>query len=86
MSLTRGPIYMVNLLKFPPRADYPMGAPLTDRAQAYELYGEAVSECCANSAARWSSKVTQRLMLGEVEELWDKVAIAMYPSWQAMLA
>ena len=26
----------------------------------------------------------ERLMLGEVEELWDTVAIAMYPSRQAM--
>jgi len=25
-------------------------------------------------------------MLGEVEELWDKIAIAMYPSRGAMLA
>ena len=27
----------------------------------------------------------ERLMLGEVEELWDSVAIAMYPSRQAMM-
>ena len=27
----------------------------------------------------------ERLVLGEVEELWDKIAIAMYPSRQAML-
>ena len=27
----------------------------------------------------------ERLMLGEVEELWDAVAIAMYPSRQAMI-
>ena len=27
----------------------------------------------------------QRLMLGEVEELWDQVAIAKYPSRQAMV-
>jgi uncharacterized protein (DUF1330 family) len=27
----------------------------------------------------------ERLMLGEVEELWDSVAIAMYPSRQAMI-
>ena len=26
----------------------------------------------------------ERLMLGEVEDLWDKVAIAMYPSRTAM--
>ena len=27
----------------------------------------------------------ERLMLGEVEELWDSAAIAMYPSRKAML-
>ena len=27
----------------------------------------------------------ERLMLGEVEELWDAAAIAMYPSRKAML-
>ena len=27
----------------------------------------------------------ERLMLGEVEELWDSVAIAMYPSRKAMM-
>jgi hypothetical protein len=27
----------------------------------------------------------ERLMLGEVEDLWDEVAIAQYPSRQAML-
>ena len=29
--------------------------------------------------------ICKRLMLGEVEELWDKVAIARYPSKKAML-
>ena len=28
----------------------------------------------------------ERLMLGEVEELWDRVAVAMYPNRQAMIA
>ena len=32
----------------------------------------------------FGSDVT-RLMLGEVEELWDQVAIAMYPNRKAML-
>lgn len=83
-----GPIYMVNLLKFKPRADYPDGraSDLTG-AQAYELYGEAVSELLREFGGTvvFEGDV-QRLMLGEVEELWDKVAIAMYPSRQAMLA
>ena len=31
------------------------------------------------------SASVERLMLGEVAELWDKVAIAMYPSRSAMM-
>ncbi|MCP5178915.1 MAG: DUF1330 domain-containing protein [Pseudomonadales bacterium] len=83
-----GPIYMVNLLKFKPRAEYPDGrnSELTG-AQAYDLYGQAVSVLLNEfgGAVVFEGDV-QRLMLGEVEELWDKVAIAMYPSRQAMLA
>ncbi|MEZ5556984.1 MAG: hypothetical protein R3E86_00340 [Pseudomonadales bacterium] len=82
-----GPIYMVNLLKFKPRAEYADGrdTDLTGE-QAYMLYGDAVSELLPKfgGAAMFSASV-ERLMLGRVEELWDKVAIAMYPSRQAML-
>jgi uncharacterized protein (DUF1330 family) len=83
-----GPIYMVNLLKFKEKAEYPDGRPLdlTGRA-AYDIYGRAVSELLKEfgGAALFSADV-QRLMLGEVEELWDKIAIAMYPSRAAMMA
>ena len=83
-----GPIYMVNLLKFKEKAEYPDGreSHLTGE-QAYAIYGEAVSQLLVEfgGAATFSANV-QRLMLGEVEELWDKIAIAMYPSRAAMLA
>jgi uncharacterized protein (DUF1330 family) len=83
-----GPIYMVNLLKFKEKAEYPDGRPsdLTGRA-AYDIYGRSVSELLKEfgGAALFSADV-QRLMLGEVEELWDKIAIAMYPSRAAMMA
>jgi hypothetical protein len=82
-----GPIYMVNLLKFRKRAEYPDGrkSDLTGE-QAYAIYGEAVSKLLVEcgGAPVFSADVT-RLMLGEVEELWDKIAIAMYPSRGAML-
>ena len=83
-----GPIYMVNLLKFKEKAEYPDGrqSDLTGE-QAYAVYGEAVSQLLVEfgGAATFSANV-ERLMLGEVEELWDKIAIAMYPSRGAMLA
>jgi uncharacterized protein (DUF1330 family) len=82
-----GPIYMVNLLKFKDMAEYEDGrdTQLTG-AQAYKLYADAVSELLqefGGSGAFFAD--VQRLMLGEVEELWDEVAIAIYPSRQAML-
>ena len=82
-----GPIYMVNLLKFRDRAEYPDGreTDLTGE-QAYMIYGRAVSKLLTNlgGGAMFSATV-ERLMLGEVEELWDRVAIAVYPSRAAML-
>ncbi len=82
-----GPIYMVNLLKFRARAEYPDGRPsaLTGE-QAYEIYSVGVTELLQAYGAKLTFAAdVERLMLGEVEELWDKVAIAMYPSRAAML-
>ncbi|MFT7137603.1 MAG: hypothetical protein ACJAYE_002794 [Candidatus Azotimanducaceae bacterium] len=82
-----GPIYMVNLLKFKDKAEYEDGRPteLTGR-EAYDIYGASVSQLLKEfgGAAMFAADV-ERLMLGEVEELWDEVAIAMYPSRKAML-
>ena len=82
-----GPIYMVNLLKFKEKAEYADGreTDLTGE-QAYAIYGAGVSKLLTEvgGAAMFSANV-ERLMLGEVEEMWDKVAIAMYPSRGAMM-
>ena len=82
-----GPIYMVNLLKFKDKAEYEDGrdTDLTGE-QAYAIYGEGVSKLLleVGGAPMFSADV-ERLMLGEVEEMWDKVAIAMYPSRAAMM-
>lgn len=82
------PIYMVNLLSFRDRAAYPDGraSELTGE-QAYAIYADGVSGLITEfgGSVVFTADV-ERLMLGEVEELWDKVAIAMYPSRAAMLA
>jgi len=82
-----GPIYMLNLLKFKDKAAYKDGR-ATDLtgAAAYALYGTEVSKLLTQlgGGGMFNAKV-ERLMLGEVEELWDAVAIAMYPSRQAMI-
>ncbi|MEM1437306.1 MAG: DUF1330 domain-containing protein, partial [Pseudomonadota bacterium] len=73
--------------KFKDRAAYDDGrdTDLTG-AQAYAIYGaEVVGHLAKVGGAPMFSARVERLMLGQVEELWDSVAIAMYPSRQAML-
>jgi len=83
-----GPFVMVNLLKFKPHAEYDDGsdAHLTG-AEAYWRYGEAVARMVKDlgGRVRFSGTVTG-LLLGEVEELWDMVALAEYPSLAAFQA
>ncbi len=83
----KGPMVMVNLLKFKDKAEYPDGAnPDMSGREAYLIYGAAVSKCLERVGGKplFSGPVTG-LILGEVEELWDMVALAYYPSPQAMM-
>jgi uncharacterized protein (DUF1330 family) len=77
-----GPIYMLNLLKFKPRAEYEDGRE-TDLTgfEAYQIYGKAVSELITKYGGHilFAGDVTF-LALGQVEDLWDEVAIAVYPT------
>ncbi len=81
------PIYMVNLLKYKAKAEYEDGrATELTGEQAYGLYTQGV----AKLLERVGGKIefvghVERLMLGEVEDLWDEVAIGRYPSRKAML-
>ena len=78
---------MLNLLTFKEKAEYPDGrdTDLTG-AEAYAVYSAEVAGHLATVGGRpmFAAKV-ERLMLGEVEELWDTAAIAMYPSRKAMM-
>jgi uncharacterized protein (DUF1330 family) len=82
-----GPFVMINLLKFKDKAEYPDGfdADLPGAA-AYLRYGLAVRAFIekVGGKAGYAGPVTG-LMLGEVEELWDMVALAEYPSLAAMM-
>lgn len=82
-----GPIYMVNLLKFKDRAEYEDGrdTDLTGR-EAYGLYGRGVAELLPTYGGEivFAADVTF-LALGQVDELWDEVAIAKYPDRGALL-
>lgn len=82
-----GPIFMINLLKFKDKAEYEDGreTDLSGR-DAYMIYGRAVTELLPRFEGRglFAGDVTF-LALGQVEELWDEVAIAMYPNRAAMV-
>ena len=79
---------MVNLLKFKARAQYQDNrqSELTGR-EAYQIYGQAVSKLIGEYGGElvFHADVTF-LALGQVEELWDEIAIAKYPNRAALLA
>lgn len=81
-----GPFVMVNLLKFRKFAEYADGsdAHLSGR-DAFLRYGMAVRAHIERVGGKpgYAGPVTA-LMIGEVEELWDMVALAEYPSLKAM--
>ena len=80
-----GPFVMVNLLKFKDRAEYADGSDgHLSGAEAYARYGEGVRKLVEGlgGKVRYSGRVTG-LLLGEVEDLWDMVALAEYPSLAA---
>ena len=83
---SEGPICMVNLLKFKDKAAYEDGrdTDLTGR-EAYALYEEGVKKLLQEigGGIGFEGDVA-RLALGEVEELWDVVALAVWPSRGAM--
>ena len=83
---TKTTIHMVNLLKFKGKAEYEDGrqTDLTGQ-EAYQIYAKQVQGHLQKVGGKliFSGQVS-RLMLGEVEELWDWIAIAEYPSRKAM--
>lgn len=83
-----GPIVMVNLLKFRERAVYPDGRdPHLSGRDAYMRYATAVTGLLRKFGGRaiFAGDVTF-LALGQVEELWDEIALAEYPNRAALWA
>ena len=81
-----GPISMVNLLKYKDKADYADGRDVNlSGKEAYMLYANEVISLITKYGGEFifAGKVN-RLMLGEVDEMWDEIAIAKYPSRKAM--
>jgi uncharacterized protein (DUF1330 family) len=79
---------MLNLLKFKGKAEYADGrdTPMSG-AEAYGIYSKEVQAYIK----KVDGKVIffgdiSRLMLSEVEDLWDQMGIVMYPSRKEMMA
>ncbi|MEO1043577.1 MAG: DUF1330 domain-containing protein [Pseudomonadota bacterium] len=82
-----GPIFMVNLLKFKEKAEYEDGraTDLTGR-EAYTIYADAVINLVEKYGGRMLFIAdVSFLPVGEIDELWDEVAIALYPDRSALV-
>ena len=80
-----GPFVMVNLLKFKTKAQYQDGRQTNLTGyEAYAIYGAGVQKCILDVGGTpgFSGAVTG-LLLGEVEENWDMIALVEYPSKSA---
>ena len=82
-----GPVSMLNLLKFKEHAEYADGRTSElSGAEAYSLYGEKMAPFVISKGGRLVfGGRAEPLMLGEVDELWDTVAIMEYPSKEAFV-
>ena len=83
-----GPVFMLNLLKYKDKAEYEDGreTDLTGR-EAYQLYIEGVAGVLPKFGAQvlFKGDITF-LPLGEVEELWDEIAIVAYPDRASLVS
>lgn len=82
-----GPVSMLNLLKFKEHAEYADGRTSElSGAEAYNLYAEKMAPFVISKGGRLVfGGRAEHLMLGEVDELWDTVAIMEYPSKEAFV-
>ncbi len=83
-----GPIYMVNLLSFRAQASYEDGreTDLTGQ-EAYQIYGRGVIELLPHYGGEVVVALDVTfLALGQVEDLWDEIAVVKYPNRAALLA
>lgn len=82
-----GPIVMVNLVKFKDRATYADGRPDdVDGRTAYARYGEEMRGFVEARGGRLLFMGDVRsLLIGQVETLWDAVALVEYPSFDAFV-
>lgn len=85
-----GPIVMVNLLKFRPRAQYEASQPEAKEslsgAEAYQRYGAVAQRCVGEVGGSIVWAGPQALVfIGGAEQDWDQVVCVRYPSREAFL-
>ena len=80
------PFLAVNLLTFKNKAEYADGRETNlSGKEAYAIYADEVIDHLAKVGAEpILAGDVQRLILGDVDELWDVIAIVRYPSRKAM--
>jgi uncharacterized protein (DUF1330 family) len=77
-----GPVTMLNLLKFKPRAGDGEGS----GREAYGRYGDAVVKMVEDRGGRllWAGSADQ-ILIGDPAQDWDWVALVQYPSRKAFI-
>ena len=88
LSGAEEPVVMVNLLKFRERAEYEDAreTELTG-SQAYGLYAVEMRKLVEAAGGRFLyAGEVESLLLGEVDDLWDTVALVEYPTPKALLS
>lgn len=83
---TGKPIFMLNLLKFREKAEYEDGrdTDLSGR-EAYAIYGKNTADIVRGLGGQVIfGGVARNLLIGQVDDMWDQVAIVEYPSMEAM--
>ena len=82
-----GAICMINLIKFRQKAEYEDGRE-TDLSgiEAYQIYGAVTGSLIKELGGEVVfTSVFNGMVVGEVEELWDVMAIAKYPTLQSFI-
>ena len=83
----KGPVSMVNLLKFKDKAVYEDGRETQlSGFEAYDAYGGPMGKLIAKGGGKVTyTSAVDSLVVGEAHELWDIVVIIEYPSREKFL-
>ena len=81
------PFVMVNLLKFKKNAQYADGRETNlSGAEAYQLYLDEVKDLVQDLGGQLlNNSGIFGLLIGEVEELWDRIVLVKYPSKEVFM-